>query len=366
MGKFLSALLLAVIPPAALAGGIDRSGQGLGALFEPGRYFEASISHVSPRVRGNDLLGGSTNDVAGNYFVPTLSVKLDANEQLSFAVLVDQPYGGDILYGEGSSLLGGTRVDVASHALLGLTRYRFDENFSVHAGLRVQNSSGMVRLKGLAYGAVSGYEVRLASNTASGPVVGATFEIPAIALRISASYHDAIKHRFATRETAPLLPLNGTSTTEISTPRAVNLDFQAGITDSTLLFGRVRWVKWSEFRVDPALFLALTGEGLIELKNTSTYTLGLARQFSKHWGGAISVDYEERGDPLTSPLSPVNGRKGVILAVIYGWNRAKITAGMSYTKLGNAALETGTPDVQRASMSGNSSLGFGLSFGTSY
>ena len=123
---------------------------------------------VRPAYRIRQMRADRGYQEAGNYFVPTLSVKLDANEQLSFAVLVDQPYGGDILYGEGSSLLGGTRVDVASHALLGLTRYRFDENFSVHAGLRVQNSSGMVRLKGLAYGAVSGYEVRLASNTASG------------------------------------------------------------------------------------------------------------------------------------------------------------------------------------------------------
>jgi len=39
---------------------------------------------------------------------------------------------------------------------------------------------------------------------------------------------------------------------------------------------------------------------------------------------------------------------------------------MSYSKLGDAALETGTPDVQRATMSRNSSLGFGVSIGTAF
>lgn len=366
MRKSLYALLLAVLPASTWAGAIDRSGQGLGALFEQGRYFEASISQVSPRVQGTDLLGGSTGDVAGRYFLPTMSVKIDANDQLSFALVADQTYGADILYGEGSSLLGGTRVDVSSHALLGLARYRFNENFSAHAGLRVQNSSATVRLNGLAYGAVSAYEVKLGADTETGPVVGAAFEIPAIALRVSATYHDAIKHQLDTRESAPLAPLNGTSKTEINTPRAVNLDFQTGIADSTLLFGRVRWVKWSEFRVDPALFFAVTGEGLIDLKNTNTYTLGVARQFSDHWSGAISMDYEKRGDPLNSPLAPVNGRKGLTVAAIYRWDRTKITVGMSYTRLGDAALETGTPDVQRATMSGNSSLGFGIGIGTAF
>lgn len=367
MRKSLYVLFLSVLgSTTAWAGAIDRSGQGLGALFEEGTYFEASLSSVSPSVKGSDVLGGSTGDVAGNYFIPKISIKGNATEQLSLALVFDQTYGADILYGQGSTLLGGTRVDVASYALLGLARYRLTENFSAHIGLRIQDSSALVRLRGLAYGPVSGYQVKLESDVATGGVAGAAFEIPAIALRLAATYHDAIKHRLPTQESAPLAPLNGVSTTEISTPRALNIDFQSGISESTLIFGRVRWVKWSEFRVDPALFLALTGEGLIELKNTRTYTLGLGHQFSKHWGGAITFDYEKRGDPLSSPLAPVNGRKGVTLATSYRLDKTQITAGISYTKLGDAALETGTPDVQRATMRGNASLGIGVGLGVAF
>ena len=355
--------LLATATTPVLAGGIDRTGQGLGALFENGRYLEMSVTQVTPRVKGTDLMGGTTGDVAGDYVLPALSLKVDASDKLSLAVVADQTYGAKVLYGQGSPLLGGTLVDVTSYGILGLARYRINENFSVHGGLRLQTSSATVRLKGLAYGPVSGYQLRLKSDTALSPAVGVAFEKSEMALRVAATYHAAIHHRFGTSETAPLAPLNGSSTTPIILPRAVNLDFQSGISSDTLIFGQLRWVNWSEFRVDPARFLALTGEGLIELKDTRTWTLGLARQFSERWAGALSVNYEGTGDPLSSPLSPVNGRRGLTLAVIHTQDRVKITTGVSYIKLGDARLETGTPDTERATMRGNATIGVGIKVG---
>jgi long-subunit fatty acid transport protein len=125
-------------------------------------------------------------------------------------------------------------------------------------------------------------------------------------------------------------------------------------------------VNWSEFRVEPARFLAVTGEGLIELKDTRTYTLGVARHFNDRWAGALSFNYEGRGDPLSSPLSPVNGRRGITIAAIYTQDAIKITAGISYIRLGDATLETGTPDTERAVMSGNKALGLGLKLGWTF
>lgn len=363
MTRLLPAALLLTAMPTAWASGIDRSGQGLGALFEEGHYLEASIGKVMPRVKGSDVAGGTSGDVAGSYYLPSVSLKLDASDQLSFAFVLDQTYGADIRYGSDSTLLGGTLVDTSSHALLGLARYRLNEYFSIHGGIRVQRSSAEVHLKGLAYGAVDGYELRLSADTAAAPVAGFAFENPAIGLRLAATYHDAIKHRLKTRESAPLAALNGSSTTEVRTPSAVNVDFQTGITENTLLFAKLRWVKWSEFKVDPVLFEAVTGEGLVDQKNTRIWTLGLARQFTPQWAGAISLDYEGRGKPMNSPLSPVNGRKGLTLAAIYSRDNYRITTGISYLKLGDAKLETGTPDTQRATMSGNSTLGIGAKIG---
>lgn len=366
LSKLALVVLGACLTPAAWSGGIDRSGQGLGALFEDGNYVEFSLGQVMPRVEGVDLVGGSTGDVAGNYLLPALSLKFDASDRLALALVMDQTYGADILYGAGSPLLGGTLVSVDSYALLGLARYRLDDRLSLHGGLRGQNSNATVRLQGLAYGPVSGYQVHLGPDMAYAPVLGLAFERSEIALRVALTYHAAIEHRLDTRESGPLAALNGTSTTLIKTPRAVNLDFQTGVAPDTLLYGQLRWANWSEFRVDPARFVAVTGEGLIELDDTRTWTLGLAHRFSDRWAAVLSMNYEGRGDPLSSPLSPVNGRHGVTLAAIHTLDALRVTAGLSYIKLGNARLETGTPDTQRATMSGNATLALGVKIGRSF
>ena len=367
MKSYLLASTLLLGLSSAWASGIDRSGQGLGALFEDGNYVEVSINRIIPEVRGRDVSGAGTGDVAGDYYLPSLSLKLDASDRLSFGFVLDQPYGGDLLYGASSPLLAGTLVDTSSHALLGLARYRFNEYFSVHGGMRIQRSSARVHLKGLAYGPVDGYQLRLDPDTASAPVVGVAFEYPAIALRLAATYHDAIRHRLKTRESAPLAPLNGSSTTEVTTPRAVNVDFQTGIARDTLLFARLRWVKWSEFRVDPLLFEAVTGQGLVDQRDTRIWTLGLVRQLTPAWAGAVSLDYEGRSKPIHSPLSPTSGRKGITLAAIYARDNYRITAGVSYLRLGNARLGTGTPEVERARMGDdNHTLAVGARIGWSF
>jgi len=371
----IAATALALAAATASAGGIDRSGQGLGPLFEQGNYLELSYSHVVPRVEGIDLAGGPTGDVVGNHALTSLGAKFDVNDKLSLAAVLDQPYGAKLLYLQSSPLLGGTRVDERTHALLGLARYRLDAAVSVHGGLRIQKSSATLDLRGLAYGPISGYRVRFDADTAAGWVAGAAYERPDIALRLAATYHAAIKHKLDTSETGPAIDpdgagalpamglLDGRSTTRINMPAAINLDAQMGIARDTLLFGQLRWVDWSAFRVDPARFLAVTGEGLINLQDTRTYTLGIARRFDARWAGSLALNHEGKGAPLSSPLSPINGRHGLTLAAIYSAGRMRITAGISYLKLGDARLETGTPDTQRATMSGNSLLGLGMKVG---
>ena len=55
------------------AGGVERSSQFLGPLFEPGNYLELSYGHVSPRITGTDLPlglysgGERTGDIAPSY-----------------------------------------------------------------------------------------------------------------------------------------------------------------------------------------------------------------------------------------------------------------------------------------------------------
>ncbi|MFM7446408.1 MAG: OmpP1/FadL family transporter, partial [Tabrizicola sp.] len=228
-------------------------------------------------------------------------------------------------------------------------------------GLRMQNAGGTIRLQGAAYGPLSGYNVNLDRDWAPGYLVGVAYEKPDIALRIALTYNSAIKHNFDTTQTIP--PTTG-STTEVETPQSINLDFQTGVAKDTLVFGQVRWADWSSFLIDPTNF---PGNGLVELEDTVTYTLGVARRFNENWVGTFSLNYEGEGtDDLVSPLAPTNGRLGATIGAIYTMDNMKITAGINYTQPGDARPETGTPDTARASMTDSSVIGVGVKVGWSF
>ena len=352
----------------AQAGGIDRSGQGLGPLFEDGRYLELSFGHVSPSIDGRDVAGQPTGGVVGNYTQWSLAYKYDVNDKLSFALIVDKPFGADVSYPVNTvtvplaDVLDGTSAKAATTAVTGILRYKFDGGFSVHGGLRAQRAEGEITLNGAAYGGpppggLSGYNVKLASDVAPGYLVGVAYEKPEIALRVALTYNSAITHKFDTTQNFAA----GVSITEVELPQSVNLDFQSGVAKDTLVFGQIRWVDWSSFLIDPVGF---PGNGLVELEDTTTYTLGVGRRFNDKWAGSISVNYEPGGsDDLVSPLAPTNGRKGVTVGVAYTEGNMKISMGINYTKVGDARPETGTPDTARASMTDNDVLGVGVKVG---
>nr|WP_111298798.1 outer membrane protein transport protein [Paracoccus saliphilus] len=393
-----AALMMGATP--LFAGGIERAPQSLAALFEEGNYVELSFGGVDPTVEGTDALGFRTGDVAQGYGFAGLAYKHQFTPNFSGALIIEQPFGADIRYprqpgllpdpaAEGSVLLGGTFARVESTTFTALGRYKFQNNFSVHGGIRGSRAEAAVGLNGCAYtdprlpvpctGGVSGYDVDLDSSTGVGWVGGVAWERPDIAARVSLTYNSEVDHDFDTVERGPLIDpdgpagpapflplLDGTSTTTVSTPESWNLEFQTGVAADTLVFGSIRWVEWSAFRVDPRQFTTVTGGGLVDLEDSTTYTLGVGRRFSDAWSASASFTFEKQGDDLVSPLAPTNGRKGITLAAIYSQGPMKITTGINYTKLGDASPETGTPDTARARMEDGDALGVGVRVGYSF
>jgi long-chain fatty acid transport protein len=346
---------------AASAGGIDRSGQGLGALFEAGRYFELSLGHVAPSIDGRDLLGGATGDVGTNYTQWAFSYKFDVNDKLSFALNVDKPFGADVVYAPTSPLLGNTTAVADSTAVTGILRYKLNGGLSVHGGLRAQQADGFIRLGGLAYGPLNGYNVTLDNDVAAGYLIGVAYEKPEIALRVALTYNSSITHKMNSTQSAPFP--SGTIT-EVETPQSVNLDFQSGVAKDTLVFGQIRWVDWSSFLIDPVGF---PGTGLVDLDDSTTFSLGVGRRLNEKWAASLSFSYEATGDSdLVSPLAPTDGRLGVTLGASYTMDNMKVSMGVNYTKVGDARPETGTPDTARALMTNNDVLGIGVKVGWSF
>ncbi len=381
---------------AAVAGGLDRTGQPIDLLFEDGNYAEFGFAHTSPTLSGvgtgnvvpwpfnpsGQIAPGSrytgTSDDFNNI---TLGVKIDFTDQLSGALEFSQPFGSDINY-EGDSdttELGGTSAIADSDTLTAMLRYKFTENWSVHGGVRVDRASGDITLSGLAYGipqafvppgapafagGFNGYSVELEERTDVGWLAGFAYEIPDIALRVAVTYNSAITHDFDTTERY-LGNEIGTSSTEVELPQSVNIDFQTGIAEDTLLFGSFRWAEWSEFKIDPKLFTQAAGGGLVSLQDSRTWTLGVGRRFTDEFAARASFSWEETdSDDLVSPLAPTNGLFAIGLGGAYDVSEnVTLSAGARYSWLGNSRPETGTPDTPRAEFRDNSALTVGFSVG---
>lgn len=98
-----SAILLTSLPvTGAFAAAMDRSGQSMSAFLQPGNYFEAGLSILDPDVSGKEAGTSETrrnvSDMADDYYFPSAALKIQANENFSFGLLYDQPFGAKAEY----------------------------------------------------------------------------------------------------------------------------------------------------------------------------------------------------------------------------------------------------------------------------
>ena len=368
LGAFVPTLLvqLTCVAPAAAAG-LDRTNQPIGILFEEGNYVEFSFGRTDPTGHGTDAtFGTDTGDALGGFNLPGAGLKLQLTEQLSAALIYDKPWGANTAFpgvvGNTTSMLGGTRAFADSDAITGILRYKFNENWSVHGGIRYQEISGDITLSGLAYGPANGYSVSLDRDGGTGWLVGGAYERPDIAMRLAVTYNSEVDHNFKTTERTALGVVNGTVTRPATTAQSVNVDFQTGIAPKTLLLANVRWADHSVTDlVPPAL-----GGDLINLDNSVTYSIGVARRFNENWVGSLSFSYDDvEGDNIVSPLSPVHGHQAITLGVRYEKDNMRISGGIRYTKLGDA-LAAPRGGTVRASFEDSDAVSLGFKVGFSF
>ncbi|WP_179379451.1 OmpP1/FadL family transporter [Jannaschia marina] len=378
MNRFtLAAVATIVGTGSAMAGGLDRSGQNINLLFEEGNIAELTFGYVAPDLSGDDgplagpLAGRSSGDAAGNYFQGALGYKQDINDRLSFAVIVDQPYGANIAYpafvppaGGGSALLGGTTATLDSSSVTGLLRYKFNDRFSVHGGIRAQQINASVDLRGGGYGPLNGYSADLDGDTAFGFQIGGAYEIPEIALRIAVTYFSEIDHDFDTQEN--IVP-GVTSNTEVTTPEAVNISFQTGIAKDTLLFASFRYADYSVVQVTPTQFGINTGgASLTNIDDARDYTIGIGRRFNDKFAGSVTLNYSDGGaDDQVSPLAPSNGSYGITIGGSYQVNpNIKLSGGVNYTRIGDAVPTVAGNEL--SDFEDNSAVGVGFKIGYTF
>lgn len=374
LNKIYSAILLSTLPLSAVqAAGLDRSGQSISAFLQPGNYAEAGISVLDPTVKGSStvtgLEGEKISDMGEDYYFPSAAIKVQATDKISLGLIYDQPFGADAKYSSIAGSFGdgveGTSVEVDTHNLTALIGYQPTENWNFYAGPVWQTVEAEIKLRGAAYKALSGYNIKIEQEEAFGWLAGFAYQIPEIALKASITYRSEIIHNASSTETSKL-PFGKivNSPVEAITPQSVNLDLQTGIAKNTLAFANLRWVHWDNFVVSPELLShPLISQNLIDYSDDQySATVGLGHKFSSKWSGSASVGYDSgAGNPVTT-LGPTEGYWNVGLGAQYSpAENYFIQAGVKYFWLGDAKAKRGTDIV--GDFEDNHALGYGMKIG---
>lgn len=360
MKKYLStsaALLLTT--SVATAGGLDRGGLPFDILYADtgadGAYIELSYGLVQPSVSGTlSLAPLETGNVGVDYGTMTFGFKGEINDQLSVALLMNEPYGADVAYDETDPgyPIAGSVGEFNSRGITAMARYKLNENMSVHAGIRsvtIDADITVVDPDGT-------YDAQYDADTATGYILGAAYEKPEIALRVALTYTSELEFSHVTHLTG--VPDAAVAPTEYTMPQTLTLDFQSGVAANTLVFGQVRYSENSAININSAFYPA---NPLIGFDDDSiSYKIGVGRRFTDELAGSISISYEKANGGEASNLAPTDGSIGIQIGGSYDMgNGMEISGGVGYTMVGDA-------DTSIASFSDNSAIGVGVKVGYSF
>ncbi|MBD3677698.1 MAG: outer membrane protein transport protein [Rhodobacteraceae bacterium] len=366
MTRFLTTVsAIALTTSAASAGGIDRSGQPIGVIFEDGTYAEFSLGYAAPDVSGTAVasLGGfPSGDMAGDYFSLGAAVKHEYSNGLEVALIWDQPFGANVDYPTGTNYFAqGSNADLTTQAITGLVRMSLDENMSIHGGVRYQTMKADAVVP-----FVDNYSATADQAAGIGYVLGAAYEIPEIALRVALTYNSKVTHDHDVTETTGTFGTRA-STLEVETPQSVNLDFQTGVAADTLLFGSVRWVNWSNFDISPNDYgIVTSGGSLVSYDDDSvSYSLGLGRRLNEKFSVAATLGYEASTGGFSSNLGPTDGYWNAGLGGTYTQDNMKISGGLRYVSIGDAQTTLNGTDAA-SNFQDNSAIGVGVKVGLSF
>ena len=343
----------------ASAGGLDRSGQPITVIFEDGNHAELSFGYVMPEVSGEITnpffpgVGSESGDVAEDYLQLGAAIKIQQTPELSYALIIDQPYGAAVNYedADASYAVAGTSAHVKSIGTTALVRYEINPNFSVHGGIRAVTVEGDYTLVS---GGSTAYTSDYSSDTAFSYVAGVAYEREEIALRVALTYSSELDF--------DLDGTNGDLTTTM--PESINLDFQTGIAADTLLFGSVRYVAW-----DGVVLLDSTFGELVSYDNdVYTYSLGVGRRFTDEFSGSVSVGYEAATDEVASNLSPTDGYVSLAVGGSYAYSDAiTVSGGVRYIMIGDAETDiSGMVPGNDTTFADNSAIAVGMKVAYSF
>ncbi|AVF08398.1 outer membrane protein transport protein [Acinetobacter baumannii] len=390
------------------ASALEQSGQSILPFLENGNYAEANLFAVDSSVSGvvndradlvRDHQSRDTGDIAESTQFYTAAIKLQLTDRLGFGVLYDQPFSADIKYPARSNnsyfdndiSYEGTSVKANTQNLSLLFGYSPYQHFQIYGGPVYQTVKANVALRGNAYTqAFNGYNAKFKQQGEVGWLLGGSYQLPDIALKAAITYRSKIKYQFQVEEDifGEPLKLVENEKTKLETPASLNIDFQTGISEKSLVYTNLRWVNWKEFETRPPQYGALSEILMKELTNGEyiqgfkldsyqndqySATLGIAHQFTEKWSTSTDVSWDSGTGNPASTMGPIKGSWSLGLGVQF--NPAKnyfITGSLKYFWLGDTKTEDGTyylpiegikPYAEQENFKNNQAIAYGLKFG---
>lgn len=390
------------------ASALEQSGQSILPFLENGNYAEANLFAVDSSVSGvvndradlvRDHQSRDTGDIAESMQFYTAAIKLQLTDRLGFGVLYDQPFSADIKYParfnnsyfDNDISHEGTSVKADTQNLSLLFGYSPYQHFQIYGGPVYQTVKANVALRGNAYTqAFNGYNAKFKQQGEVGWLLGGSYQLPDIALKAAITYRSKIKYKFQVEEDifGEPLKLVENEKTKLETPASLNIDFQTGISEKSLVYMNLRWVNWKEFETRPPQYGALSEILMKELTNGEyiqgfkldsyqndqySATVGLAHQFKEKWSTSTDVSWDSGTGNPASTMGPIKGSWSLGLGVQF--NPAKnyfITGSLKYFWLGDTKTEDGTyylpiegikPYAEQANFKNNHAIAYGLKFG---
>ncbi|EXB03808.1 outer membrane protein transport protein [Acinetobacter baumannii] len=390
------------------ASALEQSGQSILPFLENGNYAEANLFAVDASVSGivndradlvRDHQSRDTGDIAESTQFYTAAIKLQLTDRLGFGVLYDQPFSADIKYPARSNNSyfdndishEGTSVKADTQNLSLLFGYSPYQHFQIYGGPVYQTVKANVALRGNAYTqAFNGYNAKFKQQGEVGWLLGGSYQLPDIALKAAITYRSKIKYQFQVEEDifGEPLKLVENEKNQLETPASLNIDFQTGISEKSLVYMNLRWVNWKEFETRPPQYGALSEILMKELTNGEyiqgfkldsyqndqySATLGIAHQFTEKWSTSTDVSWDSGTGNPASTMGPIKGSWSLGLGVQF--NPAKnyfITGSLKYFWLGDTKTEDGTyylpiegikPYAEQANFKNNHAIAYGFKFG---
>ena len=354
-------LALCAAAGTAYAGGLDRATYSPTILFKDGRYVELSFASTSPEITASSFVLGplpGTQDPAQTFTTAQMGYKMDINDKVALAfTLNNNPFGVDINYADFVGLpFQSLTANLSAKALTAMGKYQINDRVSAYGGLKYQTVSGTADLT-----AVGAANLAISSDSAVSFIVGAAYEIPDIALRVSATYESAAK--FTPDVLLADLGFANTGPGEINTPDAFLLEFQSGIAPNTLLFGSIRHAKWG----DAPVLLSAVPFGSAEVSDFSdstTYSIGVGRKFSEKFSGSLSLTHAPSDCTDVSLLAPTCNNNTLSVGGKYSvGNVVDISGGVSFRKYSTATSTAASGSVV---FSGNTLTTVGMKISKSF